>query len=56
MLGNNFVYADGHAKWNRWQNMKWGDIINRQEHPLDYANYNRPCVQMPEIGAWPWSG
>jgi len=56
MLGNNFVYADGHAKWNRWQNMKWGDIINRKDTTLDYANYDRPCVQMPATGAWPWSG
>jgi prepilin-type N-terminal cleavage/methylation domain-containing protein len=56
MLGNNFVYADGHAKWNRWQNMKWGDIINRQDTMLDITNYDRPCVQMPATGAWPWSG
>ncbi|MFN3421384.1 MAG: type II secretion system protein [Armatimonadota bacterium] len=55
MLGNNFLYSDGHVKWNRWQNMRWGDIINRKDTPQDYANYDRPCVQQPATGAWPWN-
>ncbi|MFA0758545.1 MAG: hypothetical protein NOOUEUKL_001210 [Candidatus Fervidibacter sp.] len=55
MLGNNFAYMDGHAKWSRWNNVRWGDIINRRNTASDVANYDRPTVQAPDTtSGWPW--
>jgi prepilin-type N-terminal cleavage/methylation domain-containing protein/prepilin-type processing-associated H-X9-DG protein len=54
MLGNNFAYMDGHAKFSRWNNVRWGDIINRQANLADIANYDRPTVQPPDTGFSPW--
>ncbi len=55
MLGNNYAYVDGHAKWVRWNNVRWGDIINRRDTYSDQVNYDRPAVQPPDTtSGWPW--
>ena len=45
--GNNFMYVDGHAKWQRWtgQNTAWGDpgsFANLCAYFKDYDGSNNP--------------
>jgi prepilin-type N-terminal cleavage/methylation domain-containing protein/prepilin-type processing-associated H-X9-DG protein len=42
--GNNWIFADGHAKFSRWSNMKWGNIlVLSKSDPL----YNLSCTVKP---------
>jgi prepilin-type N-terminal cleavage/methylation domain-containing protein len=55
MFGNNFSYVDGHSKWSKWDNVRWGDIVNRKSTNSDILNYDRPTVQAPDTqSGWPW--
>jgi len=46
--GNNYLYCDGHVKWARWDQLKWGQIANL---PTNHAIYNLPAVSAPPSGS-----
>lgn len=39
--GNNLLYADGHVKWGKWDQLRWGNLANLQPSHVDY---NRPLT------------
>jgi len=39
--GNNWLYCDGHVKWNRWDQQTWGKLANM---PSNHAVYNMPII------------
>lgn len=46
--GNNYLFCDGHVKWARWDQIKWGQLANLPStHPL----YNVPATSDPPAGS-----
>ena len=42
--GNNYLFMDGHAKWGRWETVKWDNLMNiGPGHP----DYGKPVYEMP---------
>jgi prepilin-type N-terminal cleavage/methylation domain-containing protein/prepilin-type processing-associated H-X9-DG protein len=42
--GNNFLFLDGHAKWGKWDNVKWENLENIGPGSADYG---KPVNQKP---------
>jgi prepilin-type N-terminal cleavage/methylation domain-containing protein/prepilin-type processing-associated H-X9-DG protein len=45
--GQNFLFADNHVKWARWDQLKWGNIANV---PSTNVGYNVPLLAQPPAG------
>jgi len=41
--GNNYLYGDGHVKWARWDQLKWGNLASTMptNHPVFEMNVMR---------------
>jgi prepilin-type N-terminal cleavage/methylation domain-containing protein/prepilin-type processing-associated H-X9-DG protein len=35
--GNNYLYADGHVKWARWDQLRWNNLANLPRNHVDYG-------------------
>ncbi len=46
--GNNLLYADGHVKWGRWDQVTWGQLANL---PPNNILYNLRAMAVPPAGA-----
>jgi prepilin-type N-terminal cleavage/methylation domain-containing protein/prepilin-type processing-associated H-X9-DG protein len=47
-FGNDYLYADGHVRWSKWDNLKWKNLANiLPSHPA----YERSCMLVGPVDA-----